>query len=65
MSLHYKWWLRFNDVGKRIKLKLHHGDMYVMSDKATGYDWKKSSILTLRHAAGAKKFRAIKGKKKK
>ena len=23
-----------------------------MSDKAVGFDWKRSSLLTLRHAAG-------------
>ena len=27
-----------------------------MSDKAVGYDWKKSSIVTLRHAAGCDKY---------
>lgn len=26
--------------------------MYVMSEKAVGTDWKRSSIYTLRHAAG-------------
>lgn len=30
--------------------------MYIMSEKATGYDWKKRSIYTLRHAAGCKKY---------
>ena len=28
-----------------------------MSNKAVGYDWKKRSKLTLRHAAGCVKFR--------
>ena len=31
-----------------------------MSEKATGNDWKKSSILTLRHAAGCQKYLTIK-----
>jgi hypothetical protein len=30
--------------------------MYIMSEKATGYDWRKSSKLTLRHATGCDKF---------
>jgi hypothetical protein len=34
--------------------------MYVMSEKAVGSDWKRSSILTLRHATGAKKFLTFK-----
>jgi hypothetical protein len=39
--------------------------MYVMSEKATGNDWKKKNILTLRHAAGAEKYLTIVEKKKK
>lgn len=50
--LHYQWYLRFEPVGERCALTLHHGDVYVMGEKAVGTDWKKSSILTLRHAAG-------------
>lgn len=56
IPLHYQWFLRFNSVGDRVKLDLNHGDMYVMSDKAVGFDWRRSSILTLRHAAGATKY---------
>ena len=33
-------------------LGIQHGDIYLMSDKAVGYDWKIRSIPTLRHAAG-------------
>jgi hypothetical protein len=36
-----------------------------MSEKATGYDWRKSSIFTLRHAAGCAKYTTIKEKKQK
>jgi hypothetical protein len=39
--------------------------MYVMSYKAVGFDWKKKSIMTLRHAAGSDKFLVIKEKVKK
>ena len=42
-------------ITTRINLQLQEGDMYVMSDKAVGFDWKKSSIYTLRHAAGSNK----------
>ncbi|MFY7730798.1 MAG: hypothetical protein ACOVRN_14850 [Flavobacterium sp.] len=35
---------------------LEHGDMYVMSEKATGYDWRSKSKYTLRHAAGCDKY---------
>ena len=50
--LHYQWYNKFQKVGDRIEITLSHGDIYIMSDKAVGYDWKKSSIYTLRHAAG-------------
>jgi hypothetical protein len=35
---------------------LNDGDMYIMSDKAVGNDWKRSAIPTLRHCAGAKEY---------
>jgi len=65
MPLHYQWFFQGNPVGKRMILSLQHGDMYVMSEKATGFDWKKKIIPTLRHAAGSEKFTTIKEKKKK
>lgn len=56
MPLHYQWFQGGVPVGDRIPLTLGHGDMYVMSEKATGCDWKKKLVKTLRHAAGAKKY---------
>lgn len=64
IPLEYQWFYKGEPVGKRIKLTLNHGDLYVMSDKSTGHDWKKKNIYTLRHAAGSKKFLTIKKKKK-
>lgn len=54
--LEYQWFLRFKPVGNRMKFSLNSGDIYLMSEKAVGCDWKKSSKLTLRHAAGADKY---------
>jgi hypothetical protein len=50
--LYYQWYWKGDAVGKRYKVVLSHGDMYIMSDKAVGHDWKRNSIYTLRHAAG-------------
>lgn len=61
LPLHYQWFQNGKPVGKRVKLLLNHGDMYVMSEKAVGTDWRKRKILTLRHAAGCDKFLKIKG----
>ena len=56
MTLYYQWFLRGEPVGPRLAIPLHDGDMYVMSEKAVGTDWKKKVIYTLRHATGADKF---------
>ena len=60
MNLHYQWFLRSKPVGARVIRILNHGDGYIMSEIATGNNWKKKKILTLRHAAGADKFTTIK-----
>lgn len=52
----YQWYYKGVRTGPRIDIHLNHGDIYVMSDKAVGHDWKKSSIFTLRHSAGAEKY---------
>lgn len=64
LPLHYQWFIKGNPIGDRVKLMLSHGDLYAMSEKATGYDWKMKRIIpTLRHAAGADKFLLITDKK--
>ncbi|XP_004205629.1 uncharacterized protein LOC101235418 [Hydra vulgaris] len=50
--LYYQWYYKGNAEGNLFKVVLTHGDIYFMSDKAVGRDWKSSSIYTLRHAAG-------------
>lgn len=59
IPLHYQWFHKNAPIEDRIKLLIDHGDFYIMNNKATGNDWKRSSIYTLRHAAGAKKFLSI------
>lgn len=56
MPLKFNWFSKFKSVGETFSIDLEHGDMYIMSEKATGYDWKKSSIYTLRHSAGCNKY---------
>ena len=63
LPLHFQWFIESKEIGERIKLTLNHGDIYIMSEKATGNDWKKRKIFTLRHAAGCEKFLTIKNKK--
>lgn len=47
------WFQKFKLVGKPLQITMGHGDLYILSEKAVGQDWKMSSKLTLRHAAGA------------
>lgn len=48
----YQWYYNNDTIGPRISTIMNHGDVYIMSEKASGWDWKRSSIPTLRHAAG-------------
>ncbi len=59
MPLHYQWFQGGSPVGKRVVLSLDGGDIYIMSEKAVGTDWKSKKIMTLRHAAGCDKFTKI------
>lgn len=52
--LHFQWYMRSGTISERLSLTLKHGDIYMMSQKATGNDWKKRNRPTLRHAAGTK-----------
>lgn len=63
IPLHYQWFYGFKPVGERVKIHLNHGDIYIMSDKAVGNDWRCSSKLTLRHAAGCSTYTTIKPKR--
>lgn len=60
MPLYYQWYLRSNPIGEKMTFSLSHGDLYVMSEKATGNDWLRKVIPTLRHAAGAVKTKSKK-----
>jgi len=63
LPLQYIWFKHGKQVSKSTKFVINHGDIYAMSEKATGNDWKKRSIYTLRHAAGLDKNIKIKSKK--
>jgi hypothetical protein len=56
----YQWYFQSNPIGALTRVELGDGDIYFMSEKAVGWDWKKKTIHTLRHAAGAKKFITVK-----
>ena len=57
--MRWQWFKDGMPVGKSIDITLNCGDVYIMSEKAVGADWKLSSKYTLRHSAGAKKYRDL------
>jgi len=57
--MRWQWFKDGMPVGKPIEIRLNSGDVYIMSEKSVGADWKKSSMYTLRHAAGADKYRSL------
>jgi hypothetical protein len=59
MPLHYQWFKDGKAIGERIILNVNGGDIYIMSEKAVGTDWKRKKIFTLRHATGSNKFTNI------
>lgn len=56
MSMCWQWFHRCKPVGEGFHFTLNNGDLYIMSERAVGNDWRSSSLYTLRHAAGAKKY---------
>ena len=58
--MRFQWFKDGMPLGNPIDINLNDGDVYVMSEKAVGADWKLRSKYTLRHAAGAEKYRTLK-----
>lgn len=59
IPLHFQWFHMKQKIGACQTVQLHSGDVYIMSHKAVGSDWKRWKTPTLRHAAGD--ARLIKG----
>lgn len=60
IPLCYTWYHNNENISEVIRINsIEHGDMYIMSEKATGFDWKSKSKYTLRHAAGCDKYTKI------
>lgn len=46
-----------------MKFELHDGDMYMMSEKAVGFDWLQKIKPTVRHATGCRNYTEHKARK--
>lgn len=49
--LYFRWYHKFKPITQTQEIILNSDDIYIMSEKAVGNDWKKSNKYTLRHAA--------------
>eukprot|EP00002_Diphylleia_rotans_P009524 TRINITY_DN1988_c0_g1_i1.p1 TRINITY_DN1988_c0_g1~~TRINITY_DN1988_c0_g1_i1.p1 ORF type:complete len:274 (-),score=59.42 TRINITY_DN1988_c0_g1_i1:182-1003(-) len=56
LPLYFVWFHNGKAVSQPTVIPLNGGDIYVMSEKAVGQDWKKRTVPTLRHATGCEKF---------
>ena len=56
MPINWQWFYHNRPIGDTFSFKINSGDLYIMSERAVGTDWKRSSIPTLRHAAGCYKY---------
>ena len=52
MDFRFNWFYKSKSVGETFSITLNNGDMYMMSEKAVGHDWKKRNSYTLSHSAG-------------
>jgi hypothetical protein len=52
----FQWFYQGEPISERMQFSLGNGDLYIMSEKAVGFDWKRKIIPTLRHSAGCEKF---------
>ena len=59
-EINWIWYHKGERIGERTRVFLENGDMYIMSEKAAGTDWKKRIIPTLRHAAAVEGTKAAK-----
>ena len=50
------WFYKNKPISEPFEISLNSGDVYIMSEIAVGTNWKHSSIPTMRHTAGCKKY---------
>lgn len=63
MPMKWQWFQNALPVGDPYEFVFKGGDLYIMSEKAVGTDWKMRKVPTLRHSAGCSKYTTIAPKK--
>lgn len=57
--MQWVWFHKSKPISDPFKVELNSGDVYIMTETAVGTDWKCSSLITMRHAAGSKKYLSL------
>jgi len=63
LKVDFNWYHQGFPEGKAFSTSLDHGDLFIMSRKAMGFDWEKPNVYNVQHAMGAQKFRTLPKKK--
>ena len=68
MNMHFMWYYNNSPRGYNVSFTLNPGDLYIMSEKTVGTDWRPSKKMrwssksyVLRHAAGGVKYTSWNG----
>lgn len=62
MDMKWQWFRDSKAVGDPFEFRFEGGDLYMMSEKAVGTDWRCRSVHTLRHSAGCKQYTTVPAK---
>ena len=53
MKMAFTWWYQESKFSTPVEIELHHGDIFVLSDKAVGHDIHRKAIATLKRTCGS------------
>lgn len=52
LFFYFSWFKDDKPIGKTCRFKLNHGDIYILTDKSLGCDFRKKNIPILKHCIG-------------
>ena len=57
--IRWVWFHKNKPISEPYDIFLNSGDIYIMSEEAVGTEWKRSNLITMRHAVGVKKYLSL------
>lgn len=52
IRVYFQWYVNRDKIQEPIEVTIHHNDLYILSDKAAGFDCKQKNIPVIKHAVG-------------